>query len=90
MYERTQARSQGGGVGGGCRVQGGATKSGQNGVFVGRLKGVRFKKSTFCVQMVHFWRFRTSPDSILATGVREHFCVLGLQAYSLNKNYLPL
>ena len=50
-----------------------ATKWAKNGVLVGGLRGVKFKKSTFGVQMVHFWGFRTSPDSILATGLDQYY-----------------
>ena len=42
-----------------------ATKWAKNWVFVGGLRGVRFKKSTVWVQKVHFWGYRTSPKSWL-------------------------
>ena len=38
------------------------TKWAKNGVFVGGLRGVRFKKSTFWVQKVHFLRVLHPPN----------------------------
>ena len=43
-----------------------ATKCAKNEVFVG---GLRFNKSTFGVQKVHFWEVPHPPDSILAMGL---------------------
>ena len=45
------------------------TEWGKNGVFVGGLRGVRFKKSTFWVQRVNLFWIRTPLKSILATGL---------------------
>ena len=56
-----------------------ATKCVRNGVFCRKVKGVRFKKSTFLVQKVYFFwvlhpltfgvLYPASPESILAAGL---------------------
>ena len=45
------------------------TKWAKNGVFVGGLRGMRFKKSTFWVQKVHFWGSLPQNRSWLPSGL---------------------
>ena len=48
-----------------------STFSHKMGLFCKKVKEVRFKKSTFWVQKVHFLGVLHPPKSILATGLRQ-------------------